>query len=585
MSLFDSPHETPDQRPDRKGGRLVFVVILVLALLVGGGWAAAYYGAGDKTPRGAKVEGVEIGGRSQAKAIQALQEGLADRESEPITVTVNGKQREVDPADAGLSVDYEASVAEVGGEKSWSPTKLWNYYTGGDDADAVIDVDEAKMADTVAKLGKGLGKKPQDGSFTFKASGVTEKDPVVGEGIEPEATEAALIDAYLSDDPVADLEVTEVAPEIDEDVMREARDTFVNPARSGPVTLAFGKSKVKLQPRDYLASLSLKAEDGTLVPQVDQQRVKQMIDNVTSDKGKPVDATVALKNGKPRVVPAKPGVTFDPKQVSDTLLELVATDADNREAKVESTVAEPEFTTEDAKNLKIRRQVSKAVTYFPYAEYRNTNIGRAADLINGTVLKPGETFSLNDIVGERTAENGFVPGTIISDGIFREDFGGGVSQMATTTFNAAFFAGLKDIEHKPHSFYIDRYPVGREATVAWPTVDLRFQNDTDYGVLIEAYVQDSTPSSQGVVTVKMWSTKTWDITSKTSERYAYVSPGTRTLTTSDCMPNSGYSGFQVDVWRYFHKPGESAVEKEEKFHTVYTPSDTVICKPPAGNGN
>ena len=83
------------------------------------------------------------------------------------------------------------------------------------------------------------------------------------------------------------------------------------------------------------------------------------------------------------------------------------------------------------------------------------------------MLKPGDTFSLNDIVGERTAANGFTKGFIISDGVFTEDFGGGVSQVATTTFNAAFFAGLEDVEHKPHSFYIDRYPVGREATVAW----------------------------------------------------------------------------------------------------------------------
>ena len=90
------------------------------------------------------------------------------------------------------------------------------------------------------------------------------------------------------------------------------------------------------------------------------------------------------------------------------------------------------------------------------------------------MLKPGETFSLNDTVGERTEANGFTKGFIISDGIFKEDLGGGVSQMATTTFNAMFFAGLEDVEHKPHSFYIDRYPVGREATVAWGAVDLRF---------------------------------------------------------------------------------------------------------------
>ena len=149
-------------------------------------------------------------------------------------------------------------------------------------------------------------------------------------------------------------------------------------------------------------------------------------------------------------------------------------------------------------------------TYFPYAEYRNVNIGRAAELINGTVLKPGETFSLNRIVGERTAENGFTEGFIISGGKFKRELGGGVSQSATTTYNAMFFAGLKDVEHQPHTLYIDRYPPGREATVAWPNLDLRFTNDTKYGVLVQASTVKATGSSRGSITVKMWSTKTWD---------------------------------------------------------------------------
>ncbi len=152
--------------------------------------------------------------------------------------------------------------------------------------------------------------------------------------------------------------------------------------------------------------------------------------------------------------------------------------------------------------------------------------------------------------------------------------------MATTTFNAMFFAGLQDVEHKPHSVYIDRYPEGREATVAWGSVDLRFKNDTPYGVLIHAVVTPSDGSSQGVVTVSMYSTKTWDITSKTGPRYNFRSPATRTLTTADCLPAVGYGGFDVDVTRYFHKPGVSAVDKSEKFHTSYIASDHVKCKAP-----
>ena len=171
------------------------------------------------------------------------------------------------------------------------------------------------------------------------------------------------------------------------------------------------------------------------------------------------------------------------------------------------------------------------------------------------MLKPGETFSLNDTVGERTAANGFAKGFIISDGVFKEDFGGGVSQVATTTFNAAFFAGLEDVEHKPHSFYIDRYPVGREATVAWGEVDLRFKNTTPYGVYIQASVDPSSPSSQGAMHVAMCSTKYWDIKAEPVRRYNVTSPKTRQLSGPECVPNTGYGGFDVDVYRLFYKAG------------------------------
>ena len=155
--------------------------------------------------------------------------------------------------------------------------------------------------------------------------------------------------------------------------------------------------------------------------------------------------------------------------------------------------------------------------------------------------------------------------------------------MATTTFNAMFFAGLKDIEHKPHSFYIDRYPVGREATVAWGSVDLRFENDTPYGVLIKADVTPSTAAAQGSSPSRCTPRSTGTSPAPTSDRYNYSGAGTRTLRTPDCYPNAGYAGFDVDVTRFFRTPGESELDHKENFHTTYTPSDTVICKPPKNN--
>lgn len=580
MTVFETTETGSETGPERAGGRIVWLVVIGLVLLFGGAWAAAYAVAGDKVPLGTTIAGVDVGGLEPEAAADRLEGELEERAEEPIAVTVDDRTEEVTPSEAGLSVDYAGSVAEAGGERSWSPGRLWDYYTGGNELDAVVTVDDDGMASTIERLTDSVGTPAQDGAWTFRRGQAKATDPVVGQGIDPEAAREAIVAAYLSDDPQAELEATELQPAIDEADMQAARESFVNPAMSGPVTLVFGESKVRLRPRDYAAALALEPTDGELVPALDVDRISALIDGATSEAGAPVDATVRLVDGKPKVIKAKPGVTYDPADVEDVFLDLVTAPAGEREAKVKATVEPADFTTKDARALKIREQVSSFTTYFPYAEYRNVNIGRAAELIDGTVLEPGEVFSLNDIVGERTAENGFVKGTIISNGIYKEDFGGGVSQIATTTFNAMFFAGLRDIEHKPHSFYIDRYPVGREATVAWGAVDLRFENDTPYGVLVDAQVTPSTPSSQGVVTVRMFSTKYWDITTKTSDRYAYVGPGTRTLSGPECQAHTGYSGFQVDVWRYFRRHGESELHHTEKFHTTYTPSDTVICKPP-----
>ena len=191
---------------------------------------------------------------------------------------------------------------------------------------------------------------------------------------------------------------------------------------------------------------------------------------------------------------------------------------------------------------------------------------------------------MNDIVGERTRENGFTEGFIISNGILKEDLGGGVSQLATTLFNAMFFAGLEDVEHKPHSFYIDRYPVGREATVAWGVLDMRFRNDTEHGVYVQSFIRPSTPGTQGSVTVSLYSTKVWDIEARASNRYAYTQPEVRYLQTDDCYAYTGSQGFQIDVFRDFRRPGKDKVVRTEKFHTVYTPSDSVRCGKPPKDG-
>ncbi len=422
----------------------------------------------------------------------------------------------------------------------------------------------------------------RDGAVVFKDETAVPRAPRDGQVVDQAAAVAAIGAAYLGEDDPVELATSVDEPEITKNDLSVAMDEFANPAVSGPVVIEIADERVVLRPEDFVPALSMVNQDGRLVPELDDKRLIAAVEPLMKTSAlAAVDATVKIAggvDGTPKVVPAKKGLTFDEREITDAFLDVVVQRDAARTLRVSSVVEKPDFSTKDAEALQIKEKVSEFTTYYPHADYRNTNLGRAAELVDGTVLKPGDTFSLNDIVGERTPDNGFTEGFIISDGVFKEDFGGGVSQVATTTFNAMFFAGLKDIEHKPHSFYIDRYPVGREATVAWPSVDLRFQNDTPYGVLVQAWIDPSTPSTSGAMHVRMWSTKVWRITAEQSERYNETQEETRHLSGDDCVPNDGYGGFDIDVFRNFYRVGEKKLDHQETFHTTYTPSDTVVCE-------
>ncbi|MFI5766424.1 VanW family protein [Streptomyces sp. NPDC051563] len=209
---------------------------------------------------------------------------------------------------------------------------------------------------------------------------------------------------------------------------------------------------------------------------------------------------------------------------------------------------------------------------YPAAPYRTHNIARAVELINGAVVEQGDIWSFNKAVGERTLENGFVDGIMINDGRYVKSPGGGVSAVATTMYNAMFFAGLKPVEHGAHSFYIERYPEGREATVAWGTLDLRWQNDSGHPVTVRA---SSTANS---VTITLLGTKQYDEVRATKGPRTHITPPVkRTVTGPTCEPQTPLEGFDVSVDRVFVRGGHEV--GRETFRTHYTPRDEIVCAP------
>ncbi len=551
-----------------------------LVVVTGGAWIAGYVVAGDQVPKDATVAGVAIGEMSATDATAALQRELGKAATAPIQVRVPGatKPAEVDPADAGLKIDYAASVRAAGAGRSWSPAHVWRVLTGGGETEPVVTVDQDSLGAAARRLEHDHNRAPKDASLTVDGTTVKTTKATVGVTVDPAATATALREGYLGDEPVA-LPAVEAQPAVTDDEVAALRSSTIDPALSGPVRVSVGAAgSFDVSPTMIGKALQVTSTDGEVTAALDPKTLRAQVDDEVADLDldAPKDATVRIVGGKPEVVAAVDGTDITATALATAVRPAMTKTGTARRATVEPAGADADFSTADARKLGVKEVTGQFTTYFPYAEYRNVNIGRAAEKIDNTLLKPGETFSLNRIVGERTRANGFTEGNIIEGGKFRLELGGGVSQSATTTYNAMFFAGLQDVEHQPHTLFIDRYPSGREATVAWPSLDLRFKNDTKYGVVVQAFVKKATSSSQGSITVKMWSTKTYDKITSTDLVRSNFTTG-RDLTDDDpkCQPMTPVQGFDVNYSRLFYRDGE--VVKKQDFFWRYSPTDRVTC--------
>lgn len=555
---------------------LALTALAISALLM----LAGFIATGIQMPAHANVGGVDVGGLSPGQARAVVDRELRPRTEDPIAVVQDGRTFSVDPAQAGLGVDINASVRGAGGFHSLNPVRMVRLVFGHTDVPLVVTADPERLTTSVAVIAASVDKPPVEPLITFEGTTPKVREPRAGEVVDRPAAAAAIRGGYLVDRTV-ELPMKFVRPVVGRNRLKIALKRIAEPAVSGPVTVRVGSEETSLPVSAYAPALSIRVIGVALRPHLDPTLLAEPLTDASTGIAKEaVNATVRVENGKAVVVPSKPGLGLRPDEMAGKLLTAILQTGPRRTVTVESKVVAPTFTTADAKALNIKQKISEFVTYFPYARYRNVNQTRAASLINGTILKPGDTFSLNDTVGERDPDNGFVKGIVIGEGaVFREQYGGGVSQVATTLYNASFFAGLQDVEHHPHLFYIDRYPLGREATVWYGQLDLRFKNTLENGVLIRAWVVKGSATRRGEMHVQMWGTREWNVSSSISERYNERDPGKRYDDTDDCIKQPPTKGFDVDVTRMFRRPGSDKVERTDSTHVSYAPGDQVICGP------
>ena len=574
-----STHRRPS-RPSRRTAKIAGIGVGAVALLALGLYLIGYLMTGDKTARNASVAGIEVGGLSRDDAVRQLQDGLGPKAAEPIEVKINNSTAQVDPEQAGVGVDYRATVDRIGIGRSLDPRRIWDGLTGGHPVDPVITTNDAELKVVLGRLADDHDRQPRDAAAKISAGSTREisrMKMITGITLDRGGSARVLPTGLLSDGAVT-LPVRIEKPEITDDEVTKLIKERLRPAVSGPVTVTADDDRAEITASMIAGSLDLGRADGeptaVLRAEVLHRKAKSALVGLETKQA--TDARIKIENGEPTIVAGKPGNSVKAAELAKAVDAAMIKQGSERIAAVTVTEVDPEFSAKDAEKLGVSEVTGEFTTHYPYAEYRNVNIGRAAELINGTLLKPGEIFSLNEVVGERTRENGFTEGSIITGGRFKEELGGGVSQSATTTYNAMFFAGLEDIQHQPHTLYIDRYPAGREATVAWPTLDLKFRNNTDYGVLVQAFLKKAEPGGQGSLTVRMWSTKTYDKIEATDPVKSDFTTG-RDITddSSTCVPTSPVQGFHVSYSRLFYRDGQRV--KKQNFSWTYDPTDRRIC--------
>lgn len=545
------------------GGAAAVLLVAYLALVLS---------TGDGLPRGTRVLGVDVGGQSEQQAAATLASALGPQAAAPIEAVVGGEHVTVVPADAGLAFDPEATVAGLGG-RAWNPVTLLSALTGGPEVAPAVAVDQEALHATLTAIAADSDTPAVEPTLVVADDGPRLTPGRSGTVLDRDAAASALTAAYLvSRGPVA-LPQVPAAPSVDDTAAAAARD-LAAAAVAEPVTVRVGGVSATIPAATLRRALSFVPSGGALVPRLDGAVLRAAIAPAVAGVEKPGrDARWDVSSGRPVLVPSRTGRGVNAGLLADSVVAVLGERGAQRSVEARIGTIQPSLTTAQARELGITEQLSSFTQYFPYAAYRVQNIGQAARSINGTLLRPGETFSLNKTLGERTVAHGYTVGYVIGPGgVFKEDLGGGVSTSATATWTAAFYAGLERVHTQAHSIWISRYRAGLEATVAWGAFDMSFRNDTPHGVYITTIMTSTS------ITVQMWGQKVYDrIEAVSGPRTAVVAHKTVYDDSPTCHAQSGQDGFSIDVFRVFVKDGEQV--RRERISTRYRPSPEVVCGP------
>ena len=463
----------------------------------------------DRVVRNVKIAGETVGGLGDI-ALRARIDAIADRlaNTQVVIATEVGDAAWV-AADLGVSLDIMATYESVMATRREAlfkrPINWLSALASSTAAEIAINIDLSTLEKSLysnARLER-LGVEP---SIRISNGRLQLVPGVKGRSIELQDAASAITKVLREGTiPTVQVATVQVPTKFSDETVNELVSK-ANRSIQTPLRVRVNDYETVLNP-DLVASwfvLDLEGTDPSLSLETSLilASLEDLLMPANTGAGK---AEFEIRDGNVMIISSDGGTACCHHRAADLVREALETEQEGLVHILPNRPAAPREAVDRLEALGIVEKVSSFTTQYSCCVGRVTNIQKFAEIVNGNWIKPGGRLSLNETVGRRTEEKGFVPGGFISKGHLVEDIGGGVSQFATTIFNAAVRAGLDFEYYQAHSIYFDRYPYGLEATISYPRPDLVITNPTPFGVLIWSSWTDES------VTVDIYSTSNVDV--------------------------------------------------------------------------
>lgn len=467
------------------------VALALLALGIG----VLYAGSSSKIADGVTVAGVDVGGLTAAEA-RAKLSGLSARYSSvPVVFTAGEHRFSVRPERLDVRADWGAAAAaavEAGdGPLPLRGLERLKVRLLGAEVEPEVHAYEPALRLRLSAMASAIDEPAREAAVELDGLRPSIVPSREGSALDREAARSAILAALAGFDREAvALPVSVDLPDVTAETLAPVL-AQVRTALSAPVRLTYKGGGWTIRPA-ALAPLLVLPSHGRDALRVGGPAAASYFENLAAGvRRRPKSADFAVRaEGTVRVVRARLGRELDVEATEKGVL-AAAVRTENRTAPLVIASVKPELTTAKARSLHVERQLASYATLYSGTPDRIVNLQRSVSLLDGALVAPGAEFSFNRQVGPRTTERGFRPAPVIMNGEYEEGIGGGTSQVATTLFNAAWEAGLRITARTAHALYISRYPTGRDATVNYPDVDLRFRNDTSGWIVIDASYGDT----------------------------------------------------------------------------------------------